>query len=64
MRKLIFHPISEWHITNCKSETDDRKYIVKILGHKDELFIRTGTEIMTDMADGQFIFEFAMLEEK
>ena len=61
MTELKFYPITEWHITNCESETDDRKYIVKMVGNKGKLFIMTGTEIMMDMAYGQFIFEFAIL---
>jgi len=61
MTELKFFPISEWHITNCKSETDNRKYIVKMIGNKGKYFVMKGTEIMTDMAHGQFISEFAIL---
>jgi len=63
MHELIFYPITEWHITNCKSETDNRKYIVKMVGNKGKLFVMTGTEIMTDMAYGQFVMEFARIKE-
>lgn len=38
MTELKFFPISEWNITNCKSETDNRKYIVKMIGNKGKLF--------------------------
>lgn len=61
MKELKFFSISEWHITNCKSETDNRKYIVKMIGNKGKIFVMTGTEIMTDMAYGQFVSEFAIL---
>jgi len=61
MTELKFFPISEWNITNCKSEIDNRKYIVKMIGNKGKYFVMKGTEIMTDMADGQFVSEFAIL---
>ncbi len=61
MKELKFFPISEWHITNCRSETDNRKYIVKMIGNKGKYFVMKGTEIMTDMAYGQFVSEFAIL---
>ena len=63
MTELIFYPISEWDVTECKSEIDDRLFVVKMLGNKGRLFIMTGTEIMMDMAHGQFVMEFARIKE-
>lgn len=61
MKELKFVPISEY-INPKGTETDDTKYIVRMLPKKNErLYIMTGTEIITDMAHGQFIYEIAKL---
>lgn len=61
MKELKFVPISEYR--NPKgTETDNTKYIVRMIPRKSKkLYLVTGTEIITDMAYGQFIYEIAIL---
>ena len=61
MKELKFVPISEY-INPKGTETDNTKYIVRMLPRKSKkLYLVTGTEIITDMAYGQFIYEIAKL---
>lgn len=61
MKELKFVSINEY--TSPKgTETDNTKYIVKMLPKKSQrLYLATGTDIMTDMAHGQFIYEISKL---
>jgi len=63
MKELKFVPISEYENPRG-TETDNTKYIVKMLPkwkRNGRLFVMTGTEIITDMAHGQFVYEIAKL---
>lgn len=62
MKVINFCPIATFceqpHIT---SEDDPTKYLVRTITGRVE--VATGTEIMVDMADGQFITEFYPLSK-
>ena len=64
MFELKFIPINDY-VNPKGTETDNTKYVVKMLPKKNgRLYVMTGTEIMTDMAHGQFIYEIAKLSKE
>ena len=61
MKIINFCPITTFYEqTHINSEDDPTLYLVRTISGRVEL--ETGTEIMVDMADGQFISEFCPLD--